>query len=85
MAGITTASEQISQIVVVVDELAFQTNLFALNAAVKAARAGEQCRGFAVVATEVRQLAGRRAEAAKEIKTLIEDNVLRVKNGSSLV
>lgn len=85
MAGITTASEQISQIVVVVDELAFQTNLFALNAAVKAARAGEQGRGFAVVATEVRQLAGRRAEAAKEIKTLIEDNVLRVKNGSSLV
>jgi methyl-accepting chemotaxis protein len=85
MSGINAASKKIADIIGVIDEIAFQTNLLALNAAVEAARAGEQGRGFAVVATEVRNLAGRSATAAKEIKTLIQDSVARVEEGSKLV
>ncbi|MFO7325424.1 MAG: methyl-accepting chemotaxis protein [Pseudomonadota bacterium] len=85
MEEINSASRRIADIIGVIDEIAFQTNLLALNAAVEAARAGEQGRGFAVVAAEVRNLAGRSATAAKEIKTLIQDSVQKVHDGSTLV
>ena len=85
MKGINEASRKISDIISVIDGIAFQTNILALNAAVEAARAGEQGRGFAVVASEVRSLAGRSAEAAKEIKMLINASVERVEQGTALV
>jgi methyl-accepting chemotaxis protein-1 (serine sensor receptor) len=85
MKGINEASRKIADIISVIDGIAFQTNILALNAAVEAARAGEQGRGFAVVASEVRSLAGRSAQAAKEIKTLIDDSVSRVEQGTMLV
>ena len=85
MGGIEAASRKIEAIISVIDGIAFQTNILALNAAVEAARAGEQGRGFAVVASEVRTPAGRSAEAAKEIKGLIEDSVTQVASGSRQV
>jgi methyl-accepting chemotaxis protein len=85
MKGINESSRRISDIISVIDGIAFQTNILALNAAVEAARAGDQGRGFAVVASEVRSLAGRSAEAAKEIKSLINASVERVEQGSTLV
>jgi methyl-accepting chemotaxis protein len=85
MDEITVASRKISDIIGVIDGIAFQTNILALNAAVEAARAGEQGRGFAVVASEVRSLAGRSAEAAREIKSLIGASVERVEAGTRQV
>ena len=85
MKEINDSSRKISDIISVIDGIAFQTNILALNAAVEAARAGDQGRGFAVVASEVRSLAGRSAEAAKEIKSLINASVERVEQGTVLV
>ena len=85
MSAINTSSKKIVDIIGVIDGIAFQTNILALNAAVEAARAGEQGRGFAVVAAEVRSLAQRSAAAAKEIKTLIDDSVGKVGEGSRQV
>ena len=85
MSDIETASRKISDIIGVIDEIAFQTNLLALNAAVEAARAGDAGKGFAVVATEVRSLAQRSSQASKEIKELISDSNNMVKNGVDMV
>ncbi len=85
MNAIESSAKQISQIIGVIDEIAFQTNLLALNAGVEAARAGDAGRGFAVVASEVRALAQRSAEAAKEIKTLISASTAQVEGGVELV
>ena len=85
MGHIEKSAREISQIIGVIDEIAFQTNLLALNAGVEAARAGEAGRGFAVVASEVRALAQRSAEAAKEIKTLISTSSAQVSTGVGLV
>ena len=82
MQGISHSSHKISEIVTIIEGIAFQTNILALNAAVEAARAGESGKGFAVVAGEVRSLAQKSAQAAKEIKGLIEDSVARVSDGS---
>jgi len=85
MSTIEKSSKKISDIIGVIDEIAFQTNLLALNAAVEAARAGDAGKGFAVVASEVRALAGRSASASKEIKALINESAAQVQNGTQLV
>jgi methyl-accepting chemotaxis protein len=85
MTAIEESAQKISQIIGVIDEIAFQTNLLALNAGVEAARAGDAGRGFAVVASEVRALAQRSADAAKEIKTLISFSSAQVVSGVNLV
>jgi methyl-accepting chemotaxis protein len=85
MEGINASSKKIADIIGVIDGIAFQTNILALNAAVEAARAGEQGRGFAVVAAEVRSLAVRSADAARQIKGLINDSVDKVASGTRLV
>ena len=85
MGSINDSAQKISDIIGVIDGIAFQTNILALNAAVEAARAGEQGRGFAVVASEVRSLAQRSADAAKDIKSLISDSVNKIENGNDLV
>ena len=85
MGEIETGSKQIAAIVSVIDGIAFQTNILALNAAVEAARAGEQGRGFAVVASEVRALAGKSAEAAREVKAIVDRSVQAVAGGAGLV
>lgn len=85
MHGISDSSQKVTDIISVIDSIAFQTNILALNASVEAARAGEQGRGFAVVASEVRNLASRSADAAKEIKALIDASSNQVKEGSVLV
>ncbi|RKR07684.1 methyl-accepting chemotaxis protein [Kushneria sinocarnis] len=85
MGEINTSSQKIASIIGLINDIAFQTNLLALNASVEAARAGEQGRGFAVVAAEVRNLASRSADAAKDIKALVEESVTRVTTGTELV
>jgi methyl-accepting chemotaxis protein len=85
MKGINDSSKKISDIIGLIDGIAFQTNILALNAAVEAARAGEQGRGFAVVASEVRSLAQRSGQMAREIKSLISASVERVDEGTALV
>ena len=84
MAAISAASRKVQQIISVIDEFAFQTNIVALNAAVEAARAGEAGRGFAVVANEVRTLAQRSAESAREVRSLVADTIAKVKAGEAL-
>jgi methyl-accepting chemotaxis protein len=85
MAGIQRAGQEMGTIIATIDGIAFQTNILALNAAVEAARAGEQGRGFAVVAGEVRTLAQRSAEAARQIKQLIEASSEQIEQGGVLV
>jgi len=85
MRAISESSQRMGEIVSVIDGIAFQTNILALNASVEAARAGEQGRGFAVVASEVRNLAQRSAASAKEIKSLIDDSMEKVKHGDTMV
>ncbi|WP_409359765.1 methyl-accepting chemotaxis protein [Lonsdalea britannica] len=84
MELISTSTASVADILAMIDGIAFQTNILALNAAVEAARAGEQGRGFAVVAGEVRSLAQRSAQSAKEIKTLLEDSQVQVREGTEI-
>jgi len=85
MTGITDSAHKMREIISVIDSIAFQTNILALNASVEAARAGEQGKGFAVVASEVRNLASRSAAAAREIRSLIDDSSRQIENGADLV